>query len=152
MASDTEIKLSSNWTNLGLYLGTIVVFIMIPILAKVTQDQDFHMGMIVAAAVFIALIGFIVYQFMYICDARVIGDKLVLKKKFRAAKHYPFDKIGYPKSFHLKRSKYTIVEMQNEDKSQEKYLIMNNRSLLSFESKDAEQTLIDLRNMAMRSK
>lgn len=152
MAGNTEIKLSSNWTNVGLYLGTIVVILMIPVLAKVIQEQEFHMGMLLAGAIFIALIGFIVYLFIFLCDARVIGDKLVLKKKFRAAKHYSFDKIGYPKSFHLKRSKYTTVEMQNEDKSQEKYLIMNNRSLLSFENKDAEQTLIDLRNMAMRSK
>ena len=39
--------------------------------------------------------------------------------------------------------------MKNDDDTLEKYLIINSKSLLSFENKDAEQALIDLRNIAM---
>lgn len=36
--------------------------------------------------------------------------------------------------------------MKNDDDSMEKYLIINSKSFLSFENKDAEQVLISLRN------
>ncbi|NER17613.1 hypothetical protein [Spongiivirga citrea] len=146
MSTQTEIKLSSNWTNVGLYGGSLLVLFMIPILIFATKEQEFHMGMLLAGIIFLALIGFLIYLFIYTCDARIIEDKIILKKQFRRAKSYSFDRIGYPTSFQLKRTKYITVEMKNDDNSTEKYLIMNSKSLLSFENKDAEQALISLRN------
>lgn len=148
MQNQKEIKLSSNWTNVGIYGGALFVLSFIPVLYLVVTNQDFHPGMVLGGLIFLALIGFIIYLFIFTCDARVIGDKLVLKKQFRASKSYTFDRIGYPSSFQLKRTKYITVEMKNDDNSFEKYLIMNSKSLLSFENKDAEQALISLRNVA----
>ena len=149
MNTKKEIKLSSNWTNVGLYLGSIIILFMIPVLISIAKEQEFNIGMVLAGIIFIVLIGFLIYQFMYVCDARIIGDKIILKKKFKPSKSYSFDKIGYPESFQLKTTKYITVEMKNDDDTLEKYLIINSKSLLSFENKDAEQALIDLRNIAM---
>lgn len=148
MDNQKEIKLSSNWTNVGLYGGSLLLLFMVPILVLVIMEQKFHMGMVVAGIAFLGLIGFLIYLFMYTCDARIIGDKIVLKKQFRPTKEYSFDKIGYPTSFRLKRTKYITVEMKNDDNTTEKFIIMNSRSLLSFENKDAEQVLISFRNLA----
>jgi len=147
MNEQKEIKLSSNWTNLGLYAGAILCIAMLPIIFLILTEQKFHVGMIIGPLVFIALIGFIIYQFIYVCDARVVDDKLILKKQFRPAKSYSFDRIGYPTSFRLKNTKYVTVEMKNDDNSLEKYMIVNSRALLSFEKKDAEEALLNLRRI-----
>ena len=133
MNNQKEVKLSSNWTNVRLYLGSIISLMMIPILIFIVKNQEFHMGMVLAGILFVALIGFQIYLHAYICDARVVGDKIILKKKFRPAKTYSFDKIGRISSFQLKRTKYITVEMKNDTRTIEKYLIMNSKSLLSFE-------------------
>lgn len=148
MNDQKEIKLSSNWTNIGIYGGALLILICIPAVVFVMTYQEFHMGMVIAGLGFLLLIGFSIFLIVFACDARVIGDKLVLKKQFRSSKSYSFDKIGYPSSFKIKRTKYTTVEMKNDDKSIEKYLIVNSKALLSFENKDAEQILISLRNIA----
>ncbi|MCB4797967.1 hypothetical protein [Neotamlana laminarinivorans] len=144
--NQNEIKLSSNWTNIGLYGGSVLVLFMIPVLISVIKEQKFNGGMVIGGIVFVALVGFLIYQFIYVCNAKIIGDKIVLKKKFKPSKSYNFDRIGYPKSFQLKRTKYITVEMRNDDSTVEKYLIVNSKSLLSFENKDAEKTLISLIN------
>lgn len=146
MENKKEIKLSSNWTNVGLYGGSALVLFIIPMLYFATEDQEFHMGMVLAGVILLVLIGFMVYQFIYVCDARIINNKIVLKKKFRPEKTYSFDKIGYPSSFQIKRTRYITVQMKNDDNTSEKYLIVNSTSILSFENKDAEQVLISLRN------
>lgn len=140
-----EITLSSNWTNIGLYGMALLCLGCIPFFIFVWKNQELHMGMLLAPIFLMVLIGFVIYQFIYVCTAKVIGDKLVLKKKFRPAKVYNFHAIEYPISFQLKTTKYIMVEMQNEDGKLEKYIIVNSNALLSFENKDAEQTLIDLR-------
>ena len=42
--------------------------------------------------------------------------------------------------------------MKNEDNQMEKYLVVNSRSLLSFDNKDAEQVLLALRKEALKKK
>jgi len=150
MNTQKEIKLSSDWTNVGLYGGGLLVLIMTPVMALAMTAQKFHGGMLLGGALYMVLIGFMIYLFVYTCDARVIGDKIILKKQFRPSKAYSFDRIGYPTSFQLKSTKYIKVEMKNDDNSFEKYLIINSRSLLSFENKDAEYALRSLRNLAMK--
>ncbi|MBL3657931.1 hypothetical protein [Fulvivirga sediminis] len=148
MNNQGEVKLSSNWTGIGLYISAFFILIMSPIVIFSNLDQDFHMGMLLSAAVFLASVSFLIYLFAYSCDARIVGDKIVLKKQFRPAKSYTFDQIGYPTSFQLKKTKYITVEMK-DNQAMEKYIIINSRSLFSS-SKDAEQTLINLRNLARR--
>ncbi len=143
---EQEIKLSSNWTSAGLYVGSILLLLISPVIIFAAKKQEFYMGMMIAVLIFLNLIGFLVYQFTHVCDARIIDDKIVLKKLFRPEKTYSFDKIGCSYSYQLKRTKYIAVEMKNEDNTVEKYLIINSKSLLSFENKDTEQVLISLRN------
>lgn len=150
MNTQKEIKLSSNWTNVGLYAGSFLVLLMIPVFIFLIKEQEFHIGMVIGVIFYLALIGFLIYQFLYVSDARIVGDKIILKKKFKPSKSYSFDKIGYPESFQLKRTKYITVPMQNDDGTIEKYLIINSNALLSFENKDAEQTLISLRLLIMK--
>ncbi|HRF37999.1 MAG TPA: hypothetical protein PK198_04350 [Saprospiraceae bacterium] len=148
MNTQEGIKLSSNWTNVRLYVSCALALLMIPVMILVTQEQEFHIGMLIGGIIFLVFTGFVIYQFIYVCDARVVGGKVVLRKKFRPAKTYSFDKIGYPTSFQLKSIKYTTVEMKNDDNTTEKYLIISSKSFLSFENNDAEHILLSLRDMA----
>ncbi|MCF8713741.1 hypothetical protein JM658_02790 [Joostella atrarenae] len=150
MNNQKEIKLSSNWTNVGLYTGSLLTLFMIPILIFAAKEQELNMGMAIAGIIFLALIGSLIYLFIYTCDARIIEENIILKKQFRQPKSYSFDKIGYPTSFQLKNTKYISVEMKSDNSTTEKYIIINSKSLLSFENKDAEQALIDLRNMSRK--
>lgn len=150
MNIEKEIKLSSNWTNVSLYLASFLLILMTPILFFVVKEQEFNIGMIFSGIIFLTLIGFLIYLFIYSCDTRIVGDKIIMKKQFRQSKSYSFDKIGHPTSFQLKRTRYITVQMKNNDNTSEKYLIMNTKSLLSFENKDVEQTLINLRNLVIK--
>ncbi len=150
MNNQGEIKLSSNWTKVGLYIGSIIIMLITLILIIITKNQDFHIGMLVSGLILFLLVGFIVYQFIFVCDAKIVGDKIILKKIFRQSKTYSFDKTKYPTSFQIKRTKYVTVEMINDDNTLEKYLIVNSKSLLSFEKIDAEQILINLRNLSKK--
>ncbi len=147
MITHKEIKLSSRWTNIGIYGGILVVISTIPIVLLVVPKQEFHFGMVIGVLLFLLLVGFVIYQFSYASDARIKDGKLVLKKQFRVAKSYAFDQIGRISSFHLKSSKYITIEMKNDDNSTEKYLIINAKSILAFENKDAEYALKSLRNV-----
>lgn len=147
-----EIKLSSNWTNLGLYGGSAILVIVVPFLIAVLGKQEFHMGWVVVCLVVFLYLGFIIYQFIYVCDARVVGNKILMKKKFRPAKSYTFDQIADTSVFHLRRTKYVHVNMGNADASAEKYLIVNATSIVSFEDKDAEEVLIRLREEAQSNR
>lgn len=147
MIDHKEIKLSSNWTNIGIYGGVLVVISTIPIVLLIVPKQEFHFGMVIGALIFLLLLGFVIYQLIYASDAKIIGGRLVLKKQFRVRQSYAFDKIGSISSFQLKSTKYITVEMKNDDKSVEKYLIINARSILAFENKDAEYALNSLRNI-----
>ncbi len=148
MKDPNEVKLSSGWTNVGVFGGAIVCLCITPLLYSIITKQEFNVGMVIAIGVYLLLSGFIIYQFLYVCDARVNTQQLTMKKLFRPAKVYSFDKIGEISSFRVKTTKYVTVEVENEDKSVEKYLIINSNALLSFEDKDAEDALIRLRNLS----
>jgi len=153
MDIEKEIKLSSSWGNVGLYGGALLCIMMITPIYLAITNQRFHFGMIFGSLLFLLLISFVIYQFIYVCDARIIDDKLVLKKNFRPSKSYTFDKIDYVSSFQLKTTKYITVEMKKDDEDYEKYekyIIVNTYSLLSFENKDAEETLVNLMNFAKK--
>jgi len=151
MKDSKEIKLSSSWTYVGLFGGAILVLALAPMLIPIVKDNEFGLGTILAIIIFLAITGFLVYQFIYVCDARVIENQLVLKKLFKPAKSYTFDKIGFPSSFRIKRTKYITVEMKNEDHTVEKYLIINSSSILSLGKKNAEDILLDLRNYSKQN-
>ena len=148
MNNQNEITLSSKWTNIGLYGGAFLIIFIIPVLSSAMVHQKFHGGKVIAMLILLVLIGFLTYQFIFACKAQLSGNILILKKQFRPAKSYSFDKIYSVSSFKYKRTKYVTVLMLNEDDTTEKYLIINNNALLSFENKDAEQTLLNLRHEA----
>jgi hypothetical protein len=148
MSNQNEITLSSKWTNVGLYGGAFLIIFFIPVTFFSMAHQKFHGGMVLGMLVLLVLIGFLTYQFIFACKAQLSGDTLTLKKQFRPAKSYSLDKICSVSSFKHKRIKYITVVMLNEDGDTEKYLIINNNALLSFENKDAEQTLNNLREAA----
>jgi hypothetical protein len=145
MSNQNEITLSSKWTNFLLYSGAFLIIFIIPVLSSGMINQKFHAGKVMAILILLVLIGFLTYQFIFACKAQLSGNMLILKKQFRPAKSYSFDKILSVSSFKYKRIKYITVSMLNEDDATEKYLILNNHAILSFENIDAEQTLLNLR-------
>ncbi len=149
MSDQKETILSSKWTNAGLYGGALLILFIVPGSLFSMAHKRFHGGMVIAILVLFALIGFLIYQFIFACKAQLSGETLTLKKQFRPAKSYSFDKICSVSSFTLKRTKYITVVMLNENGSTEKYLIINNNSLLAFENIDAEQTLNNLRDASL---
>lgn len=148
MDKEKEITLSSDWTSTALYVSLVLTLLMIPVLIYTALNDGVHAGTIVGGVFFIGILGFAVYQFVYTCTARIVGDKLVLKKQFKPAQEYLFHQIGNVSSFRLKSTKYVLVEMEDHDHVVEKYLILNSSSILSFEKKDAEEVLYQLRRQA----
>ncbi|WP_074405641.1 hypothetical protein [Aquimarina megaterium] len=147
MTEQKEMTLSSNWTTLSIYIQLLACLIGVPYMFFLFMQKEFDIGMVIFGAFVLGITALIICQFIYACDARVINDKLVLKKQFKPSKTYSFEKIRNPRSFRIKRTSYITVKMENEDKVLEKYLIINNHHLLSFENKDAKQVLISLKNM-----
>ncbi|MEO8774247.1 MAG: hypothetical protein ABI263_00545 [Gelidibacter sp.] len=146
MDHKNNFKLSSNWTNLGIYGSAVLLIVLIPIFYLVMEGQEFHGGMAIAMLAGVGLFGAVIYQFIYAADARVVNGKLILKKQFRPKKEYAFERIGDVGSFEMRRTKYVIVKMKNGDSSTEKYLIVNGNGLLAFTNKDAEEMLLSLRD------
>lgn len=93
----------------GAILNLIVIFLIVLLANK---NKELEVVMILAGIIFLVLIGFWVYLFIYSREARVIGDKMILKKQFRSSKTYSFDRISYPISFRLKSSKYIALKMK----------------------------------------
>ena len=151
MENQKEIKLSSGWSNISLYGGAILL-ILVSVAIYLVAPREMTNGVIIGGIIYVALVCFMVYLFLYTSSAKVTDEKVILKKQFRPAKSYGFDKIGELSSFTIKRSKYTIVEMKNDDGSIEKYVIMNSNHLLSFENQDAEEILFSLKRIGRLGK
>lgn len=145
-----KFKISANNSIIGFIGGFVVLIILFPIFSLFAEGSSIKMTLI--GILFLALKAVLIYLLIYACDAWVDGDKVVLKKMFRKEKNYSFDKIGKLKSIQIKRDKYTTVEMKNDENTTEKYIIMNKMSLFPSENdKDAEQTLIKLKNLKKES-
>ena len=142
-----EIRLSSKLTNLGLYGGSLLYLVMIPVIFKAIESKNFHIGMLFAGAVAIVMAGFLIYQFKYVCNAKIINNKLVLKKQFSSPETYTFDKIGDISSFRLKNTKYTTVKMKNRHQGFEKYMIITSKSFFFTDKIDAEKKLNQLKHL-----
>lgn len=139
-------RLSSKYTFIILYVIAFLMILMAPLLFIAVDFDKTDLGMILGMSVFSVLVAFTIYQFIYICSADIIGDKLVLKKHLRPAKTYPFSSIKQYSSFTLKRTTYTTVQLQNNDKTIEKYLIMNTHSLFATTNINVAATLQNLKN------
>lgn len=72
---------------------------------------------------------------------KVINNKIILKKQFRAKKEFHFNQIQNISSFQLKNTKYITVSMKNNENSIEKYLIIETQFFFSKKEKDVEKTL-----------
>ncbi|MBV7440544.1 hypothetical protein KRX57_03860 [Weeksellaceae bacterium TAE3-ERU29] len=151
MENQKEIKLSSGWSVISLYIGAILL-ILVSVIIYLFVPLKMDNGVIIGGLIYLMLFCFVVYLFMYMSTAKVIDGKVILKKQFRPAKSYEFDKIGELSSFRIKRSKYTTIEMKNNDGSIEKYVIMNSSALLSFENQDAEEILFSLKRIGRLGK
>ena len=103
--------------------------------------------MLFAGAVAIVMAGFLIYQFKYVCNAKIINNKLVLKKQFSSPETYTFDKIGDISSFRLKNTKYTTVKMKNRHQGFEKYMIITSKSFFFTDKIDAEKKLNQLKHL-----
>ncbi|MCH3884164.1 hypothetical protein [Tenacibaculum aquimarinum] len=142
-----EIKLSSKLTIIGLYGGALLYLIMIPVIFKAIESESFHIGMLFAGAITLAMAGFLVYQFKFVCSAKIVNNKLILKKQFHSPETYTFDKIGDISSFRLKNTKYTTVKMKGRHQDFEKYMIITSKSFLFKDKIDAEEKLKELKRI-----
>ena len=151
-----NIQLSSIWSFVALHLSTLLILIISPIFYLLLKISGFPIGgIIITTSCFSFMIGCIIYGYINICDAQIIDNKtLLLKKIFRSSKTYTFDKIGYPSSLQIGRSKYISIDMNTENKDFEKYLIVNSKSILTsvlgFENNNTEEILIKLRKEARK--
>ncbi|MCD8412004.1 hypothetical protein [Tenacibaculum finnmarkense] len=143
-----EIKLSSKFTNLGIYGGLLLVFILIPVLLAAIKNEEMNGGMLFAGIIFLAMIVFLCYLFLFVCSAKTENNTLLLKKQFRPIETYTFDKIGNISSFRLKTTKYTTVKIKKESGNFEKYIIINSKNLFFKDKIDAEEKLKELKGIA----
>lgn len=153
MENQKEIRLSSPFTKVSLFIGATLLILIIPVSVLAVMDaREFHFGMVLAPIILIALLAFFGYLFVYVCEAKISGTKLVVKKLFRPAQTIDFIQIGYISSFRLKRTKYTTFEIKKGRGVFEKAIIMNSKSILSFEKMDAEEVLRYLKSEALNLK
>lgn len=143
-----EIRLSSKLTNIGLYGAVLLLFIVAPIIYSSFETEGFNIGMLIAAALLLVLGFFLVYQFKYVSSAKLVNNKLVLKKQFKSPETYTFDKIEKVSSFKIKNTKYTTVKLKGKHNSLDKYVIINSQGLLFSDKIDAERKLIELKELA----
>lgn len=145
MKDKKETQLSSISTTSGLHGTSIVALLFIVVILFIMQGQEFHFGMLMAILMFLAAIGYLIYLFIFLSEAKIVGDEIIFKKQFRPAKAYSFDKIAKIRSFYRRRSMFTVVHLENEDKKLEKYLIKNLYSL-SSDDQSVESILTKLRD------
>ncbi|MBE7628621.1 hypothetical protein [Tenacibaculum piscium] len=145
-----NIKLSSKFSNLGLYASLLVLTIVIPTILNTVKNQGFNGKVIFGGIILFAMISFLTYLFMFVCSAEIKNNTLILKKQFRDPETYTFDKIEDITSFRLKTTKYTTVKMSKAPRNQgvEKYIIINSKSLFFKDKIDAEEKLKELKEIS----
>lgn len=144
-----EITLSSKFTKVGLYLSVLIILVMLPVIFNLfSQSNEFHIGMLIAGVILLAMVGFLIYQFKFVSHAKIENNKLVFTKQFSAPEVYSFDQIDEVSSFRLKNTKYTTVKMKNRHNTIDKYMIINSKSLLFKDKVDAESELKRLKHSA----
>lgn len=135
-----EIKLTSPFTKVGIVIGFLLVIAMIPVFIFVGANQQFHFGMLIAPIMLAVLIGLVLNLVLFNSDAKIVDQKLVLKKMFRPEVRVEFSDIENITSHRFKSTKYTKVKVKTENKS-EKFLLMNKLSSLSVSNIDSEAIL-----------
>lgn len=145
MKKENEIKLSSSWTIPSMILMVITSLIFVPVIFLMQQKQEISFWIILGDLLLIALVGFVFYLLFNVCIARIINDKLILRKLFKSKKEFSFNQIQKVSSFRLKRSKYIFVKIKHDSSHSETFVILNSSSILSFEDMDAEEILNSFR-------
>jgi len=142
MDNNTELKLSSSFTKTGLVIAAILFLLISPLgIFAMLDAKTFHFGMVLAPLISIAILGFLIYLFTNVCDAKLVGEQLVIKKFFKPEITINHSQLGYISSFQIKRTKYTTFEIKKGRNEFEKALIMNSRSIFSTDKTDAEAVL-----------
>ena len=85
-----------------------------------------------------------IYSRMTIAEVR--SEKLILRRLFGKEKQFIFSDIMDVSSFQLSRTNFVTIKIKNEFDKVEKFIIMNSKSLLSFEKVNAKKVLIALKN------
>ena len=143
-------KISAKNTKLSLFFLFFVwvlfpTFILYNTLPKIFSEKHQLLLLIGLNLFCLATIAFAVYLYLFVSEVEVEENQLIFKKKFRSKKTYTFDKLGIPRSFYIRGTKFIItVDMTNEDGSTEKFLIMNNKSLSLNDDIDTEDVLWSL--------
>lgn len=150
MDTSKEIRLSSSWEILKMYGACIFLMFAIPTTIIASLEYEFNILMFILGAIYLMIIGLLSYSFKYACEAKIVDDKIVLKKQFRPRKEFSFDRIGEISSFQLNRTKYITFQILNDKNVYENYLIINTRPFLSFDNNNIEQVLLNLRNLGYK--
>jgi hypothetical protein len=139
-------QISSGWTIPLIVIMFVFWVVMLPLLIYITgMDFKLEGSQLFAFIFYLLLVALTTYLTVSLSVVKLSGNEIICKKFFRPEKRFTFDKIGYPKTFRYKRLKFTSVEMHNDDGTKCKYLILNNKALLSGERKDAEKILLTIR-------
>lgn len=135
-----EQQISSGWTIPLVIIMFILWVVMLPVLMFSTgMDFKFEGSQLFAFIFYLLLVALTLYLTFSLSVVKLSDSEVICKKLLHSEKRYAFDKIGYPKTFRYNRLKFASVEMQNEDGTRSKFLILNNKALLSGEKKDAEK-------------
>jgi hypothetical protein len=141
MSNQKNIRLSSSSSGFLIHLALLAVIMMIPAFGLIIMTDGFHIGIIIGIVIYLFVLLIIVSQFNTNCDARIIDNKLVLKKMYKSAKSYSFDRIAKVESSRLRRVQYIYLDMTNDDGELEYYMIASHDS-----SMDPGAILNDLRS------
>lgn len=130
MSEQRHILLSSKRSFLMMYVALIACVLFIPVMfLAAAESGGIHIGTIIGFIIYLFAILILYIFFSSVCEARVIGNTLELRRFNKKAKTFTFDKISALSSMTLSRSRYTNLEMTLEDGTTDFYIIANNASL-----------------------
>ncbi len=107
----------------------------------------------VVLGAFVILLGvrFLVINFLSISSAKIIGDKLILKKQFKSDESYLFNQIISINSVGYRNVRFLKISILANNNINE-YLIFSTYCFPEFENKNCEEVLASLQNIDSKNK
>jgi hypothetical protein len=129
------VKVSSDFSFFGAFLSLAIaiLFSIVIFNSKVTG---------LPIVIYIVLLGLCIFQFVYVSNVILEGDKLIIKKLFRKTEVIFLSQIVDISTFKLKSTKYTFLKYNIDEYKDSKALILNSNSVL-FGKQDTLKDLLE---------
>ena len=141
-----NLTLSSGWTKRAFVFSIIMPFVFLAIFTFIGVRSEFSPVILIMSGFSGLLLIILPIVYSRLTIAEINGDSLRLKRIFGKEKEVQFSAIQDVSSFRISRTTFVTVKIKNKSTEPEKYTIMNSKSLLSFENRNAKKILLALKD------